>query len=77
MQKKNWPLLALHGADATGAGLPLGPVRTTSTSPAAASGAAAADVSGFPKASLRASLTEARSVPVDVDPVQPFPDMVQ
>jgi hypothetical protein len=26
---------------------------------------------------LRASLTEARSVPVDVDPVQPFPDMVQ
>jgi hypothetical protein len=26
---------------------------------------------------LRASLAEARSVPVDVDPVQPFPDMVQ
>jgi hypothetical protein len=26
---------------------------------------------------LKASLAEARSVPVDVDPVQPFPDMVQ
>lgn len=55
VQKKYWLLLTLHGADASCAGLPLGPVRATSISAAVLSGAASAEVSGFPKASVRAS----------------------
>ncbi|TML51739.1 MAG: hypothetical protein E6G16_06810 [Actinobacteria bacterium] len=47
----------VQSADASWVALPLGPVKVTSTLPAAASAAAAAAESGCPEASVRVNLT--------------------